>query len=457
MKADVYTGFLTDKVKIFSTDKKVKPVSVSGKVLRRAVPVLLASLMSFTGSCSVRGGKALDSEEAAKITAEHPAYLTDEREFLPQSEVLAMMESPSPALFPLSDVNFNHMPENKENFWEIVHNGLQIINTKIANSKRLSSEKKAQYKITALKMLSQISRVKGSKDEVDLRNFNNLKTFLYFEKVIQYKDKYSHVFTKRDGIINEQNAFLGRYYQDQDCLKEKIGKHAGIQKFAKALYACDERFVLHYSDSVQANALSRKIFAEWLEKQDIKDKKMWYYVDCNEYDYCNVLAITRQRGQNFEVVLGVDPKGDLGDGFYSPIGSTLIHELQHVGQTKPSSSEKAEDNHKKDEDVVVRKVYFDDYSKELGPTLYSLAIEDGIYKKIHGFQADDVVDYGNIDLGTHKVSIGKTAVWFGKMMKKYPHLSVDKLIAEPEVFNHLNNLGIGTNVMAMQKVHGGME
>lgn len=48
MKADVYTGFLTDKVKVFGTERRAKPFVLPGKVLRRVTPFLLASAMTLT-------------------------------------------------------------------------------------------------------------------------------------------------------------------------------------------------------------------------------------------------------------------------------------------------------------------------------------------------------------------------------------------------------------------------
>lgn len=457
MKANVYTGFLTEKVKVYSTEKREKPRVISGRSLQRAIPVLLASMMSLTSSCTAKANNYQNNNNAVTVAVQDTLedVFAPETEFLSEKEISALMENPAPSS--LNDVNFNHLPENKENFWEIVRNGLQIINTQVADSKRLTDTQKAEYKITAYKMLSQISRVKGSVDDVDVRNFNNLKSFLYFEKVVQHKDRYWNVLSRSEGVIDERSDFFGRYYQDQEALRKKVDTHTGVQKFAKALYACDDRFVLSYNDSIQANEISRKMLADWFEKQKIEDKNLWLYADCEEYDYCNVLTVYRSRGKNLRIVLGVDPKGDLGDGFYSPIGSILIHELQHLGQQKPASRETPEDNHKADNEVNVQKVYFDDFSRELGPNLYSLAIEDKIYKEIHGLKADETVDYGDIDLGTHKVAIGEVAVWFGKMIEKHPHLSVDKLMAEPEVFNHINNLGNGANMQIMQKMRGGME
>ncbi|MCM1323850.1 MAG: hypothetical protein NC218_06780 [Acetobacter sp.] len=454
MKANVYTGFLTDKIKIYDTKKDCQPKKVSGRKLYRAFPLLLSSLMVSPVSCLVPEHSSQNGEDAHKITwfAPDVASKDDTKEFLSDAEVKKIIANPCPT--PLKDINFNHLPEHQENFWEIVLNGVAVSN-EVQRSSRLSAEQKAEYRITTYKMLSQISRIKGSTNDVDVRDFNNLKTFLYFEKMVRYKDKYAKVLGQQSGVIDERCALFGRYYQDQENLKTAVEAHSGVKKFAKALYGCDERFVLSYNDSIQANKMSREILADWLAKQQVNDDNLWYYVKNDEYDYCNTLVVYTSRGNPVRVQLGVDPTGDLGDGCYSPVGSTLIHELMHLGQKKPSSKEKPEDNQKDDGDVKVRPSRYDDYTMELGPTLYSLAIEDQMYKKIHGIDQDAVVDYGDIDFGTHRVSVGKTAVWFRKMIEKYPSLSVDKVLTEPEVLEYMEHLGNNAIVQHMQQVRGG--
>lgn len=107
-------------------------------------------------------------------------------------------------------------------------------------------------------MLAQISRVKGTKDEVDLSDYNNLKTFLYFEKVLRYGDNYDEVLQKSAGWIDERNEVFGRYYKDYQTLAQKAARYPGTKKFAQALYDNNERFVISYADSTEANAISKK-------------------------------------------------------------------------------------------------------------------------------------------------------------------------------------------------------
>ncbi len=454
MKANVYTGFLTNKVKVYSTEKGAKPQEASGRTLRRGLPMVLASIMmAMPAACNpvvekTDSGKTYHVET---LPAVNDVLGVKIYEFLSEAAINGILANPAPA--PLEDVNFNHMPENQANFWEIVRNGVAKTN-ELQNSSRLNDDQKSEYRITARKMLAQIKHAKGDMQNVDLRDYNNLKTFLYFEKVVRYGDKYWKVLGRTEGTIDERAEAFGRYYQDQEMLKMRMANNVGMQKFAKALYACNERFVLNYNDSIQANAMSREILKDWLTNQKVKDSNLWYYAETDEYDYANVLAVYNSRGNPVRAVLGVSPKGDLGDGFYSPVGSVIIHELQHLMQKKPASKEKPEDNQKEDGEIRRQSSHFDDFAMELGPTLYSLTIEDRMYKKLHGINEDKIMDYGHINFGTHHVSLGQTAVWFGKMLEKYPHSSVDKVLCEDEVVNHLNALGNNTKPLILNNANG---
>ena len=68
MKADVYTGFLTDKVKVFGTERRAKPFVLPGKVLRRVTPFLLASAMTLT-ACSPK-----QNQEEKENNGQHVDY-----------------------------------------------------------------------------------------------------------------------------------------------------------------------------------------------------------------------------------------------------------------------------------------------------------------------------------------------------------------------------------------------
>ena len=111
MKADVYTSFLTNKVKVFSTDKRVAPQEVSGQKIRRGLPLLVASLMMATPiSCQASQGRSDNGENVRN----NPTVFWNNSEFLSEAEVTAIMKNPFPA--PLQDFNFNHLPENTDNF-----------------------------------------------------------------------------------------------------------------------------------------------------------------------------------------------------------------------------------------------------------------------------------------------------------------------------------------------------
>ncbi len=450
MKADAYTGFLSDKVKVYGTEKKSEPFELPKRLIRRAYPFLLASAMVITG-CGSRQEKTKENEACAgdiyteayhEVVDKYRLTALRDKEPLSQAEVNALiMDTKAPAL---KDTNFNHCPENTANFWEIVKNGIEATK-EVQFSTKLNNRQKKEYQITAFKMLSQISRAKGTKDEIDLNDYNNLKTFLYFEKVLKYGDSYDDVLAKSDGWVDERSEAFGRYYKDYLALESKAGKMPGVDKFAKALYSSKDRFILSYADSAQANGISKKMLGEWLEKQGVKDKKLWYYANVEDDDFCNSAAFYYNRGSTVGISIGIDPRGNLDDGDFSPVGTIIIHELQHLMQKKPASAEDAADNKENDAKCLSQKNRtrgWKDFS-ELGPTLYSLAFEDGIYKKIHGIKADEIVEYGMLETPNGKVEIGEVAVWFKKMMQKYPHKSVDKVVSEDEVLHQLQLWGDG--------------
>ena len=463
MKADVYTGFLTEKVKVFGTERRAKPFVLPGKVLRRVTPFLLASAMTLT-ACSPKqnqeekennGQQVNYTEIYHEVIDRYNLTALKEKEPLSQEEINELIiHTDAPEL---RDRNFNHCPENNANFWEIVKNGINATKA-VQNSPALTYNQKKEYQITAYKMLAQISRVKGTKDEVDLSDYNNLKTFLYFEKVLRYGDNYDEVLQKSAGWIDERNEVFGRYYKDYQTLAQKAARYPGTKKFAQALYDNNERFVISYADSTEANAISKKMLQKWLQKQEIKDDSLWYFTSVEHDDYANAVAYWYRRGQTIGLSFGVDGSGDLSEGDFSPVGAVIIHELQHVMQKKPASAELPEDNRKddNDSDIAYRTSDYDDsILSELGPTLCSLAIEDRIYKAVKGIEADTVLDYGTVDTGSRRVKMGEVAVWFGKMMEKYPYRSIDRVVAEDEVLSRLNQWGMDGQAKAYRRGDNG--
>lgn len=448
MKANVYDAFLTDKVKVFATQKDVKPFVLPRKIMKKAAPFLIASAMTLT-ACSPKSnenntagnGATNYSEIYKEVVEKYNLTSLMTKEPFSQDEINDMIINNNPP--ELVDYNFNHCPENVENFWEIVKNGIRA--TKIVQkSPTLNFKQKKEYQIVAFKMLSQMTRIKGTKDAVDLSDYNNLKTFLYFEKLLKYGDNYEKVLEKDDGLINEQAELFGRYYKDFEILEKKAQNFPGVRKFAYELYNNNDRFMLSYQDSVQANKLSKQLLQKWMKKQNITDENLWYLTSVEEDGYANAVAYWHRRGTTVELSLGVDSRGNIDEGDFSPVGAILIHELQHVMQKKPSSPENPEDNQKSDEDVAfVSSPYDESCISELGPTLYSLAIEDRLYKHIRGIDKDKVLDYGTLQFGQSQIRLGEVAVWFGKMIDKYPENSVDKLVAKDEILQQLNQWGNG--------------
>ena len=119
-------------------------------------------------------------------------------------------------------------------------------------------------------------------------------------------------------------------------------------------------------------------------------------------EHSNMVIYYDKPGDDLCADLFIDKEGNCGDDIYAPVGSTIKHECLHLMQK--TLGQKCPEEFKDLE--------------ELGPTLHSLAIEDAIYKKIKGIPLEQEVDYGFLNFGKHKISLGKIANDTRKLMQK---------------------------------------
>ena len=468
MQANVLTAFFNGSgrnIKVYPT-QNVKPFKLEKRVVATAFPFLLASAMVLTG-CSEKKSPAPQDDSKAKteVVANPnadltPAYWNEiygqvvqrynltalkDKEPLSLREIKHLMSDRN--LVEPTDTNFNHMPENVENFWAIVKGGIAVAH-KVQADSSLTDVVKQKYLDKSIESLSKISKIKGTKDEVDLKDYNNLHAFLFFEKVLHYQTKAGHIFLDTQGWIDEKHELFGRYYQDYLALEEKTKDYSGVEHFAKALYASTDRFILSAQDSVYANALSRKMFEDWCYKQKMPAEHLGLFIDTKDSYYPNEICFGHLRGYSVGISMEIDAKGQVeaDDGmFYSPVGLTEIHEYQHVMSRKPASYEKPEDNkltspHDKPENLKRSNALI----VELGPTLYTLAYSDRIFKAKNKIDRHDEVDYGKwLQIGQAKLSMGRISNWAGMMFEKYPDLSVDKVMQQTEVLQQLHQWGMG--------------
>ncbi|MBR5154502.1 MAG: hypothetical protein IKW58_02120 [Alphaproteobacteria bacterium] len=458
---ELYNRFLSQKgkVKAFLSEKGAIPFEIDKSSLKKAYPVLIASIIGLS-SCSLKSKE--EKEYTTPINKEIfynniyndavEIYQLDKLsndEALPQKMIEDIMLAKNTPT--LTDYNYNHMPENQENFWNIVKNGVKISVNDVEKSTKLSREQVKRYKIMAYKMLSQISRKKGSVDEVDLSGHNNLKAFSYFEKVVQFRDNYERVVARAPGVHDAHSEIFGRYYKDYFKLHGKCEENPEIEEFAKILYKNDDKDkIFSYKDSVYCNKKSYEVLGKWLKDQDIKDDNLYYFEpDCND-EYCNSASSYYKRGGDLGVVLSIHPEGDLGDGLYAPVGSVIIHELMHVMQRKPSSAELPMDNAIEGANAFVNRHFKESagYAEELAPTLMCLMIDDEIYKEKNGIELNRVVDYGKIKVQGRNINLGELAIWFREKTVEYKktnkgRFSADKMLCSPNVLKELKSISNG--------------
>ncbi len=460
---EVYQKFLagSGKVKVFGTKKDSKVVSVNKSSLRKVYPFLIASFLSFS-ACSHPKNEKQENPYKIKETnwlyddiykSSVEIYELDKlknEEPLPQNLVKDIMKAENTPI--LRDYNYNHLPENQENFWSMVKNGVRISVKDVKGSLKLNEEQIKMYKIMAYKMLSQISRKKGTFDEVDLESHNNLKAFNYFEKVVRYKDEYRKVIAKAEGVHDAQSEIFGRYYKDFYKLHETSIKYPEIEQFAKALYKNNDKDkIFSYKDSAYYNKKSYEVLNEWLKEQKIPNLKgMYYFVPESEDIYANSISCYYRRGSDMGVVLGVDPSGDMGSNIYAPVGEVIVHELMHVMQRKPSSAELPIDNKEESPNTYIDRDFKqnDGYVEELGPTLMSLCIDDKLYKEKKGMALESVANLGKVNVNGKNIKLGELAVWFRKNMEEYKkenneRFSVDKMLVSPKVLGELRSISKG--------------
>ena len=424
-----------NKVKVYSTKPMAKPFTLKNSLLKKAYPYLIASVMAMSGGFAKGQNNVVDNDS---ITLNVSMQNLCTKSYLSEENINNLFNEDYNVT---KDNNYNHMPENCNNFWDMVRSGITVTK-EVQNSPNLSETQKKEYMITAKKMLSRIVGDNDNLDNVVLSDNNNLKTFLYFERVVKYKDDYNNVLKQRKGISDSRCEALGRYYKDTYSLQEVVNKNPVIGDFSRALYNDNSRYILSYEDSIKVNNESMLLAKDWIKRQKIEDDNFYFLSNVNEDAWCNSIAIWYNRGNDFETIIGVDAKGDCGDELYAPVGEILIHECTHFLQTKPSSNENPSENNPKNNMEIFFENPPSNNTEELGPTLTSLVINDYFYKKIHNIDQDEVVKYGEIDVNGKKIELGEIAVWFKgvlkeKVLSNQNPYSVDKILSEPDVYEKI--------------------
>lgn len=447
-----HTGFFTGKVKAFSTQRKgPQKVVFSGKWLKKCFPFVFASAFMFT-ACSENRNSA-DQDEYRKIYAEtvDNFHLNDleGKEPLSFKEIQELMKGQNTPV--LNDTNYNHCPENVANFWEIVKNGIAVTK-ELQNDSTLTAAQKKEIRTTMVKMLSRVSRYKGSKDSIDITDYNNRQVFVWAEKENQFKDEPKTILETAQGDVDERNEFVGRYYKDFEELAQKAEKYPGVERFAQAFYLNADRFLLAHEDMKVTKPISKRMFDEWCVKNGIKDKNFWMYTNSEKDDYCNRTAFWYKRGVRYGATIHVDPKGNHG----APVYAVVQHEIMHLFQFHVGSNEMPAHNALSDEDALFlpeSSFFKGNYLDELGPSLFSLMWEDLIYKEAHGIPKNKIVDYGVvIDTGERKVDAGELAVKVQNWVDASPSLSMDKILSQRKVLEYFNYLGGGQKVYNAKQV-----
>lgn len=413
--------------------------------MKRSINILLfLSLISLSCTSKTKTSVVYSSAVAQYIETQRDVmerYGTidfNKKEFLPLSVVEELMSPQSIANTPtLKDTNYNHCIEHQRNFWEIVKNGIKIAHD-AQNISWLNESQKKEYLVVTAQMLAQITRYKDTDRDIDSTDYNNKKSFLFFEKLVKYRYNHNKIFAQKKGIITERCELFGRNYTHLKTLDEKCKQYPLIVDFAKALYYSKHRFFIEAEDSAMANKISMEIVDSWLSHNHATSD-LWRYANYGEEKYVNMTLLYYWRSEDLYAEIIIDPYGVTNGKEYTPVGSIIIHELTHLMQKKPASKERPIDN--KRENIYYYGPQMTNYISELGPTLIELVINDYIYKRIHNIPLDTEVDYGYLD-SKRNISIGKLCVWFAEKLEKYPNMGIEQILLQDDVFYELQQISL---------------
>lgn len=408
MRANLFSWFAgdDDDIRIFDGASDRQPLKIRGKILKAFFPQIVgfSALLGFSASCEESRPTPEDYYFGRTVTA-------------------------------IDDSSYNHILHDSVHFLDVVAKGGEYLkNLDYCDS--LSSEQKSTLKNYFSEKLKKIKR--SDDGSLDLTHPQTLKTFLAFEKLNYYKGDFDNVMFRENGWFDEKNDILGCYYQDMLQLCETAKKHPQIVEFAKTLYNSEKRFMISKEMLPRANEISMQGLPEWLEKygQTMENTVYFGAVNFLGSEHSNMVIYYDKPGDDLGADLFIDKEGNCGDDTYAPVGSTIKHECLHLMQKTLGQKRPEEFKH----------------LEELGPTLHSLATEDAIYKQIKGIPLEQEVDYGFLNFGKHKISLGKIANDTRELMQKAKNPDrMDLLMAGPDGISLINRWMGKSNVQPIRR------
>ena len=262
----------------------------------------------------------------------------------------------------------------------------------------------------------------------DIDDPKNRRIYLAAKKLLKYKEN-APIHTE-PGRFDENMDYVGQTAHDCDRLKDLYLRDESYQALYEGIYNRDEkaRFsMIPMEDKAKADEMAEKLFDEFLLKNGVSRSELppemtdfW-----NSCLHCHSVD-NEWNNWNLQMILDLG-LSDNKDEQYCPITTIAAHELMHVFQTRPGTSESDFENRKE--------------HTELAPTLFLIEQQDLIYKQIHNIPLHFEVDYPQkFVIQDKEVNPGALANFFRQLKKDNPTLSYEALLTTPEAQEYIQNL-----------------
>ncbi len=261
----------------------------------------------------------------------------------------------------------------------------------------------------------------------DINNPKNRRIYLAAKKLLKYKEN-APVQTQA-GKFDENMDYVGQTADDCDELKNIYLGNTAYQALYEGIYEDENKTsfsMIPLEDKAKADKIAEKLFDEFLLKNGVSRNELPKITDCwQSIIHCNSVD-NPWNDWTLQMNLDQSLSDDKGEK-YCPLPTIASHELMHIFQTRPGTSEKEFENNSK--------------HIELAPTLFLIEQQDLIYKQIHNIPLHFEVDYPQkFVIQGKEVNPGALANFFRQLKKDNPTLSYEALLTTPEAQEFIQNL-----------------
>lgn len=317
-----------------------------------------------------------------------------------------------------------YKPTSKDQYHLVCQNGLQAL-----SNNNIPDELKTMYE-SFTKFYEE-----NKEKEIDLNDPMVRKSFLAFKKIAKYEAL--NDFARITPSVAAQKHFefeghLPHYEEYKKGRYDEFSKLLGIDAksfhqtstkqdpkfiaFCSVLYDSSDRFnMLSKKDASSAEKIAERLLGEKLKAYDITPKDTTFSYS----DFFQSAVFTNDadnHANNWEQHIIIDTKQLNKEDAYSPLAVVKAHELGHIMQTMPGTSEN-------DFNATVL--------AELAPTIELIVMHDQIYKEIHNIPLKEEVSYPT-SKENNLPNLGKIANTFRSIKEKHNLRSYEDVLLTKE-------------------------